>query len=91
VNAARMRDASVSCKPLSSELSTCKTAKARFWPWLEPFFRRKSFNLVCYERGTPAAVSYERRTPVSTLLRYTSAFPEMSMSPRGCPTGVPRS
>jgi len=29
-------------KPLSRKCGTYKTAKARFWPWLEPFFRQKS-------------------------------------------------
>ena len=24
------------------EYGTCKTVKARLWPWLEPFFRRRS-------------------------------------------------
>ena len=28
--------------PLSSEYGTYKTVKAGFWPWLEPFSRRKS-------------------------------------------------
>jgi len=28
--------------PLSSEFGTNTTANAKFWPWLEPFFRRKS-------------------------------------------------
>ena len=30
--------------PLSSEYGTHKTVKARFWLWLEPFFRQRSLN-----------------------------------------------
>jgi len=27
-------------RPLSREFGTPKTVKARFWPWLEPFFKK---------------------------------------------------
>ena len=33
-------------KPLSSEFSTHNTVKARFWPWLELFLRRKSIKTL---------------------------------------------
>ena len=58
--------------PLWSELETYKSRKARFWPWLEPFFSQKSSNPI---------ELFPARSPAKVLRRHVWGVPLPVVSP----------
>ena len=56
--------------PLSSEFSTIKTVDAKFWPWLDTFSKRKSFN--SFELISPRSLSAGGDESIKVLRRTGS-------------------